>query len=355
MKHAVRFLSFAVVTAMVASLAVALPAEAKTIDVMPGQSIQDAVDAAHPGDVIVVHPGVYHENVLVQKNDITLKGSGASSDGTVLVPPANPKGPNKGNGITVIGQVDFKTGKVKSRTHGDRVSGFLIKGFPDFGIFGDGTDDFVFAHNKAVANGEYGISGFNMHKGKMVYNIASGSGEAGFYWGDSPNAQAVIRGNVAFNNDIGIFVRDSNRGVVQDNRMFDNCVGAAVLNTGSPNATARWRVTGNQAYHNNHFCKGEGGSSDSGTGIGVIGARNTTIANNRVWNNRPSKAGAGFPGGILLGSGKQFGAGPPNHVVIKSNVLFRNRPDDISYDGSGSANRFVANQCDTSKPTGLCH
>src|SRR5205085_10433863 len=104
---------------------VAMPAEARTIEVGPGQSIQAAVDSAHPGDVIVVKPGTYHENVLIQKNDITLRGSGASSDGTVLVPPANPKGPNKGNGITVIGDVDFKTGKVNARTHGDRVTGFL--------------------------------------------------------------------------------------------------------------------------------------------------------------------------------------------------------------------------------------
>lgn len=38
-------------------LAFALPAEAKTIHVHKGQSIQAAVDGAKPGDRIVVHSG----------------------------------------------------------------------------------------------------------------------------------------------------------------------------------------------------------------------------------------------------------------------------------------------------------
>jgi nitrous oxidase accessory protein NosD len=42
-------------------LAFALPAEAKTIRVHKGQSIQAAVDRAKPGDRVLVSPGVYRE------------------------------------------------------------------------------------------------------------------------------------------------------------------------------------------------------------------------------------------------------------------------------------------------------
>jgi pectin methylesterase-like acyl-CoA thioesterase len=42
-------------------------------------AIQAAVDAANLGDIIRVPPGIYRENVLVTKNNITIKGqSGAT-------------------------------------------------------------------------------------------------------------------------------------------------------------------------------------------------------------------------------------------------------------------------------------
>ena len=42
--------------------------------VKPGQSIQAAVDQARPGDTIEVLPGTYKEQVLVDIDDITLRG-----------------------------------------------------------------------------------------------------------------------------------------------------------------------------------------------------------------------------------------------------------------------------------------
>ena len=58
---------------------------AKTIIVRDGESIQDAVDAANPGDTIIVKPGIYTAPageteyvVEVEKDDITIKGSKAA-------------------------------------------------------------------------------------------------------------------------------------------------------------------------------------------------------------------------------------------------------------------------------------
>jgi hypothetical protein len=42
-------------------LAFAAAAEARTIDVRPGESIQAGVDAARAGDRVLVHPGSYSE------------------------------------------------------------------------------------------------------------------------------------------------------------------------------------------------------------------------------------------------------------------------------------------------------
>jgi hypothetical protein len=38
---------------------------------------------------------------------------------------------------------------------------------------------------------------------------------------------------------------------------------------------------------------------------------------------------------------------------VVGNEILRNRPD-IFWDGSGSGNRFVGNECRTSRPGGLC-
>ena len=45
-----------------------------TFTVQPGQSVQDAVDRARPGDTIQIRPGVYHEEVTIDFDDIRLIG-----------------------------------------------------------------------------------------------------------------------------------------------------------------------------------------------------------------------------------------------------------------------------------------
>src|SRR5690348_1892364 len=46
----------------------------KIITVKKGESIQDAVGDAKPGDLIRIYPGVYHETVYIDKDNISIQG-----------------------------------------------------------------------------------------------------------------------------------------------------------------------------------------------------------------------------------------------------------------------------------------
>lgn len=66
-----------------AILIAAAPLSAATLRVGPGEafaSIQTAVDTASPGDVIQVAPGIYQENVVVNKSPLALEGARSADD-----------------------------------------------------------------------------------------------------------------------------------------------------------------------------------------------------------------------------------------------------------------------------------
>src|SRR5918997_2486834 len=79
MRRTTSLLATVALTLLVASgvaLAVGIgSAGAQSSVVGPGESIQKAVNAAHPGDTIVVR-GVHREDVVIRKNGIKLGGAG---------------------------------------------------------------------------------------------------------------------------------------------------------------------------------------------------------------------------------------------------------------------------------------
>src|SRR5688572_21171837 len=105
-------------------------AGAQSSVVGPGESIQKAVNAAHPGHTIVVR-GVHREDVVIRKNGIKLRGE----DAVIEAPPrAKADSPcSKAFGpeaICVLGDVNLKTGKLEGPRVSDvSVSGFTIRGF----------------------------------------------------------------------------------------------------------------------------------------------------------------------------------------------------------------------------------
>jgi hypothetical protein len=347
-----RFLAFAVGGA--ALLAFPAAGLAHTITVSPGQSIQHAVNHAHRGDVIKVEEGVYRQSVAIRRNGITLNGAGADlKTGTVIKPGHAKRCQGGGSGICIL---SHNVGDARVRTKNTTVKGFLVRDFDDTGLIAVGARRTTITHNRFANDGEYGAAAFSSIRTKFVRNLATGNHEAGFYVGDSPHARALLRHNKARGNgSFGFFLRDSAHGRALNNTVVHNCLGIGVLNTGAPGDARRWLVKGNTARANNKFCKAEeGGPPISGTGIGLIGAKQTVVRDNSVRGNKPRNASAPFAGGIVIVSSKAFGGSDPSSDTIAHNFAFNNQPADIRWDGSGSHNRFRGNKCGTSQPPGLC-
>src|SRR5215210_6471811 len=104
-------------------------AGAQSSVVGPGESIQKAVNAAHPGDTIVVR-GVHREDVVIRKNGIKLRGE----DDAVIKPPAKADSPCAPEAICILGDMNFQTGEITGpRVKDVSVSGFTIRGFQEVG------------------------------------------------------------------------------------------------------------------------------------------------------------------------------------------------------------------------------
>jgi nitrous oxidase accessory protein NosD len=138
-------------------------AQAANKVVGPGESIQAAINAADPGDTIVVR-GVHREDVVIRKNGIKLRGLGdavieAPTRAKADSPCSKTFGPEA---ICVLGDVNIETGEITGPRVSDvSVSGFTIRGFE---IAGEGAAviDVIGARNATVAGN------------RAIGNVASG-------------------------------------------------------------------------------------------------------------------------------------------------------------------------------------
>jgi hypothetical protein len=340
---------------------VATPAQAhgkSVITVRPGQSIQAAVDKAAPGTTIVLKRGTFRESVLIQKDHITIRGSGSGPHGTVLIPPKTlPKNlctdfVSEGAGFCVIAKKLDAKGNVVTRVFDTKITNLKVTGFKGMGIVAFGAARFVVTHVAAINDGEYGIARFDTIGGALAHNVARNNDEAGLYVGDTARANAVVFGNLTTGNQLGLFIRHARFVKVFGNTSYGNCQGMLILDDGEAGGAGNVVAFANKLNRNNKFCPAsEDAPPLQGGGLLVLGGTKNLIAKNVVLGN----AGKQFnSGGIVLLSAKMFGGVDAAHNLVVKNVAFKNRPADIRWDGKGVGNRFIDNKCKTSIPKGLC-
>ena len=290
-----------ITVSLIVTLAFALPALGRVRHVRAGDSIQDAVDAASPGDVIMVAPGTYHESgrpcptdpshvcaVVVSTDDVTIVGPTAGGGAVVL---ENPGGQDQGLVFAKAG-ADGATclGDDAQRVHGARVRGLTVNGFDGEGIFLLCVDDWRVELSSANDNGEYGIFPSHSGNGRVFGNVATGSNDTGIYIGQSHDVR--VDHNRASGNVSGFEIENCTNVRLDHNVATGNTGG--ILSFTLPFLDVHQNVH-NQIDHNKVSGNNKPNTcldpSDavcgvfSGTGLLVLAADDNLVAHNVVTKN----------------------------------------------------------------------
>ena len=348
-----RFRLSLVVTAFVISaVVVAVPAfgGSNTHVVRPGESIQAAVDAAAPGDTVVVREGEYYGSVTIHTDGLTLRAQGY----VVLEPSRYGSSecylPGHDVGICVV-PVDFdsSSGSYSNRVRKVTITGFRIEDFAGDGVFGFGTENLTVSNVVAIDNTAYGVASFDGIGTKFTHNTVSGSHDAGIYVGDSQDARAVVGHNRARNNALGILVRHSRNALVFDNEARGNCIGVFLLADGQAGGSGDITVLNNSVVANNAVCTQFAAEEFlpilGGGGIVLAGSQHNVVIQNVVSDHQGDTL---FSGGIVLiatpraNQDGSFDASTNNVVIL--NKTRGNEPADIVHDAASTPNLIVGNR-----------
>jgi parallel beta-helix repeat protein len=358
-----------VVLAVLGLVGVASPAAANTgHTIVVTTTIQATVDAAQPGDTILVPPGTYRESVLVAKSHLTIVGSRAA----ILDAAGFRTGIRVGTGSIPQGgptpacpplAVERFTLSGLTITHASFSSVFLI-----------GVNDYHLTGTSYVDNPVYGPFPVCSRNGRIDFNHVVGGGSAvgpsldtGIYIGDDD--QVTVRHNWVTNYVIGVVVENTIHATVNDNLLKQNTAGiyVAVFPDHPRPFTDDVVIKRNRVLHNNlpnpvpADSGNEIGLVPTGAGIVNLGGDHVVIGHNRVLGN--DSLGVAIVQNLLAPADPRIEPNPDANQV-RGNVILHNgqHPDpvraitpgaDIVYDGTGTGTCFADNLFTTQFPTGI--
>lgn len=281
-------------------------------------TVQAAVDAAAPGDLVLVAPGTYHEEVSITTPSLTIRGEDRNTvvlDGQFV----------RSNGIAIFADAVA-------------VENLTVKGYTLNGIFWSGVTGYRGSYLTALNNGDYGLFAYEATDGVIEDSYANGSPDSGFYIGACQPCNAVVRRVIAERNGLGF--SGTNAGgelYVIDSDWSRNHGPGLAPNTFDiePFPPQRGGVfMGNLVQDN------------ATNGFSLLGANANLIARNRIERN----AGAGI---FLLGQ-KDRNYYPSTNNRIVENLIAQSGHADLAVSGFGNlGNCFQDNAYRTVRPAML--
>jgi plastocyanin len=307
-------------------------ASGKTIRVPEDhRTIQAAVSAARPGDLVLVGPGVYREEVKVTVPSLVIRGRDR-------------------NRVVVDGEFR-RPNAISVTADGVAVENLTVRNAQANGVFWTGVRGYRASYVTAYDNKDYGIYAFDSVDGLFERSYASGSPDSGFYIGQCHPCDAVIDGVTAEGNALGYSGTNAGGNLQIVRSVWRGNWAGIVPNTLDSELLPPFRevaIVGNLVEANsNRAAPGvrlEWGAF--GNGIVLGGGNDSRVERNRV---------AGHVNhGILVTPNldEHFWTASGNRVL--GNVVSGSGRADLALAGpAGGGNCFQGNQVRTSIPVGL--
>ncbi len=333
---------------MAGSGALTAPAHAApTVHVVqPGESVQAAVDAAAPGDIIELAAGTHPGSVLITKDNLTLRGP---RNAQAVVTPG---GPEAAHACAVEGYGVCAFGTPERRVAGVHIETLTVSGFTKTGVMGRYADGLTVAGVRSSANGEHGIGQEFSVRGTFAGNMTEDNAQSGLFVGDELEGTGTrIAANHSAGNRIGVHVRRGIHTAIEANHLTGNCAGVFVVGDETRPVAGDLDITGNTMAANNLYCPGNDRIAHiQGSGVVLTGAQGVRISGNQIVDNVGDSP---MSGGVVMVPTFR-GVGNASHEVTGNIVLGNGAADIAERDPLGGDNSYAFNVCGASEPEGLC-
>jgi len=195
------------------------------------ESIQEAINSASIGDEILVYPGTYYENIVVDKRldliglknpvidaggdyvngpGVTILADGVLMEGFTIRNSTNTAGdPLSGAGVLV-------------RSNNNTINGNILENNYRSGIKVLGGDNNSITNNSVNSNFE-GVLVSDSHRNKIASNRINSNNNAGIFITGS-SEQNLVKYNIIDNNSLGVLLIDAGFNDITKNDVFENKV-----------------------------------------------------------------------------------------------------------------------------------
>ena len=240
------------------------------------ETIQAAVDAAEPGDLVLIEPGTYEEAVDVTTEDLTIRGLDR-------------------NEVVLDGGFELENG-IRVLADGVAVENMTAQNYTTNGFFWTGVTGYRGSYLTAYRNGDYGVYAFDAVKGQLEHIYASGSPDAGIYIGQCYPCDAVITDVISEYNGLGYSGTNSGGNLLIVNSTWRFNRAGIVPNSGSYELCYPGRentIVGNTVYGNS---QPDTPAIDvallaMGNGILVAGSNRNVVERNLVFDHERTGIG----------------------------------------------------------------